>query len=71
MRNLNREMFTESEGTLVSEASTLGIKPGCWPKTLVLEGTVYTVVEVQTEDRDLIAMKYTSPNGEDMLIYND
>ena len=68
--------FTNSKGTLVSEASTLEMRPGYWPSRIRVIRKDKSVAEFHRDRGDyylgeLAGVYYRSPNGRKLLVIND
>ena len=63
----DREKFTESlNGALVTEASTIGLRAGLFPQTIVVDSVEYSYV---MRFQDLV--KYQSKDKRLLMIFND
>jgi len=72
-----RQQFTEYEGKLVAAASDLGIAPGYWPATIVVEEAgvgiqTFTEHHVTQHLADGELRHYRNPEtGTELVLFND
>ena len=67
----------EAHPTYVSEASTLGFRPGEWPSSLqapfdIGNGAVFVISEEKRVDGEIVYVRYRQLIGSlDLIVFND
>lgn len=55
----------------IEEASCLGLRPGAWPRELVLDGQRWLLGRIERADGEVIAAHYEGPRGLALVVLND
>jgi hypothetical protein len=64
--------LTQTKEGFAAEASEIGIKPGCWPETLVVDDSAYELIGSEMEYGQLVLVHYyNGRNKKRISIFND
>lgn len=62
---------TVHDGVAVTEASTIGLAPGQWPRVLMLDGVRLAYSRTVSNGEELGAVVYGRPPGIEVHVLND
>ena len=76
---INKSQVILSEGSLVAEASSIGLAPGEWPQFISVvndanEGYIFQrqhMIDVSPDRRDFGGYAYAGKRGEVLIVHND
>jgi len=72
---INPQQLTPSQqnrDTVVTEASTIGLRPGQWPQMLIADGVRYFRWQMDRDNEgELRMVRYRAPGGKIIQVFND